>query len=469
MQSLYARLPIFAQNLACSWAGWRRSRARFSRHFAETLKKWEQTVVGPHELLTGIQLDRLSRTVERARSFSPAYRGIGSVRGPGNDPEARIREILGALPILEKKTYAENPHSFVASDVPRKRILHGKTSGTTGTALRLFYTPEALAEEYATVWRMRRASGAKLGDPFLSFGGQTIVPVNQSGPPFWRTNWWNRQTLFSLYHMTNENLPAYVEAMHRAPARYVQGYPSSLHLVAKMMLELDKTFPRGRLVAVFTSSESLLAFQREEIEEAFAAPVLDRYGTSELAVSMSQCSAGRMHIDMEFGLVEVEVVEESEDWVRGPLLVTGFANDACPMLRYRIGDVGTRMKSACPCGRPGDSFHDIDGRIEDYVITPSGAQIGRLDHVFKDRHEVFEAQILQESLNELSVLIVPRSQWTQAAEQKLLREFRTRLGSEMQIVVRVVSEIPRESNGKFRAVVSTLSSSAESEMRNGGD
>ena len=71
--------------------------------------------------------------------------------------------------------------------------------------------------------------------------------------------------------------------------------------------------------------------------------------------------------------------------------LTGFANDATPFIRYRIGDVGTRSKRPCSCGRPGEVFLDVDGRIEDYVVTPDGRWIGRMDHVFKEQLEIAEA------------------------------------------------------------------------------
>lgn len=103
------------------------------------------------------------------------------------------------------------------------------------------------------MWRLRRACGAKLDDAHLTFGGQAIVPLRQEAPPFWRTNWWGgRQTLFSLYHMKPEHLAAYVDAIHATPARYIQGYPSSLHLLGRAMLESGRPLPAGRLVAVFT-------------------------------------------------------------------------------------------------------------------------------------------------------------------------------------------------------------------------
>ena len=171
---------------------------------------------------------------------------------------------------------------------------------------------------------------------------------------------------------------------------------------------------------------------------------------------MTGCSAGNLHLDMEFGAVEVEAVEETDDFVRGALLVTGFANDATPFIRYRIGDVGTRSKHPCPCGRPGEVFLDVDGRIEDYIVTPDGRWIGRMDHVFKEQLEIAEAQILQEEASAIEVLIVPRGGFDAAAEADVMREIRMRLGDEIHVDLKRVGEIPREPNGKFRAVKSRV-------------
>jgi phenylacetate-CoA ligase len=256
--------------------------------------------------------------------------------------------------------------------------------------------------------------------------------------------------------MTPENLEAYVDALHRTPARYVQGYPSSIHLVALAMLKQGRSFPPGRIAGVFTSSESLLAFQRETIEKAFGAPVRDRYGVSEFGVSMTQCDVGYHHVDMEFCIVEVEVQDESDDSVTGPLLITGLAQEATPLFRYRIGDVGTRSKSPCPCGRPGDVFLHVDGRIEDYIRTPDNRLVGRMDHVFKEQLDIAEAQILQDGIDSIDVLIIPRSSYGEASERSLLREIRSRVGKEIGIRIHVVENIPREPNGKFRAVKSRV-------------
>jgi phenylacetate-CoA ligase len=184
--------------------------------------------------------------------------------------------------------------------------------------------------------------------------------------------------------------------------------------------------------------------------------VRDRYGVSEKVVSMTECERGRLHVDMEFCIVEVETQEEDEDIATGPLLVTGLSHDATPMFRYRIGDVGTRLKRPCDCGRAGDVFLAVDGRIEDYVMTPDGRLIGRLDHIFKNQHDVAEAQILQDTKEAVEIRVVPRESWSDAAERTLRKEVRARLGDEIRVGIELVKDIPREPNGKLRAVKSRV-------------
>ena len=53
-----------------------------------------------------------------------------------------------------------------------------------------------------------------------------------------------------------------------------------------------------------------------------------------------------------------------------------------------------------------DVFLDIDGRIEDYVLTPEGRLVGRLDHVFKEQYEIEEAQIVQDDPSSIDILVV---------------------------------------------------------------
>lgn len=459
MNPIYRNLPIFLQDAACTFAGWGRSRQRFTPTFFATLSEWERTIDGPVEKLHEMQRSRLEHLIRRARAHVPFYRDLEPF-SDHPDPLEAISRTLASIPPLEKATYRDNHPRFLADDISPSGLIKVSTSGTTGSALPLWLTPQRIAEGYAAVWRQRRACGVQIDDPQMTFAGQMIVPQRQKKPPFWRHNYYGHQTLFSVYHMSQSQLPHYVAAIHDTPARYVQGYPSALHLVSRSLLDAGRPLPPGRIAAVFTSSESLLASQREVIEAGFGAPVRDHYAATELVVSMTACALGRLHVDMEFCLVEVEAQEETSEYLRGPLLVTGLGNDAAPMFRYRIGDVGTRSKTPCPCGRPGDNFLEIDGRVEDYVVTPDGRMVGRLDHVFKQQYDIAEAQIVQDSKDAIVVHIVPRATYSTASQKRLLGEIRARLGDEIRIDVRLTDAIAREPNGKLRAVRSTIGRSS---------
>ena len=99
---------------------------------------------------------------------------------------------------------------------------------------------------------------------------------------------------------------------------------------------------------------------------------------------------------------------------------------------------------------------DVDGRVEDYVVTPDGRRIGRLDHIFKEQLDVAEAQILQDERGRLRVQVVKRASFTQDSEFALLGEFRSRVGEEIAIEIAYCDAIDREPNGKFRAVKSAI-------------
>ena len=461
-QALYEHLPIPVQGLMVAAAGWNSYRNRFGAPFRRILDQLAASDFLDADAVRKDQERRLRSTIIWAAETVPHYREI--FRREGIDPRSiSTLDDLRQVPFLEKETVRTRPESLRSERIPDRRTIPAHTSGTTGTALRLYYTKEALGWEYGVTWRQRRWFGIELGDRFATFGGQHVVPFHQQTPPFWRYDWPGARMIFSLYHMSPQNLVHYARELHRPMYRFWQGYPSSIGLVSQYLLSVGVELGDAAPAAVFTSSETLLDFHRDRIAEVTGAPVADRYGNAEFSVSALQCPEGRYHVDTEFCVLEIDPHEETEDWVRGEVISTGFANRAMPFLRYRTGDIATLLKrETCACGRARPLIERIDGRLEDYVITPEGRRIGRMDHVFKEATEVREAQIFQPSIDELVVRIVPGSDYGPDAEDRLTREMRTRVGDQIQIRFELRESLPREPNGKFRAVASAL---AEGQLR----
>ncbi len=208
-----------------------------------------------------------------------------------------MRGSLEAIDPLGKESYRDAVNDYVCK-VGDRALIRVYTSGTTGSALPVWHTTKRIAENFAVVWRQRRTFGVDIKDSLITVGGQSIVPLKQTKAPYWRQNYYSGQTLFSVYHLAKQFLPAYIDELHENQARYVQGYPSSLHVIASTMLDMNRPLPKVKIAAVFTASESLLASQLATIEKPFNPPVRELYSCTEPSRSLPACEHGRRDVAM---------------------------------------------------------------------------------------------------------------------------------------------------------------------------
>lgn len=278
----------------------------------------------------------------------------------------------------------------------------------------------------------------------------------QAHPPFWRHDFFQRNILFSSYHMSKSNLKHYYDELVRVRPEEIIGYPSSLFTLAKHILASGLKEIRPQ--AVFTTAETLLASQRAVIEEAFERNVTDQYGCTEMALFVSQCEKGTYHVHPEHGIVEVMDANGNPlpPGEEGEAVCTGFVNYAMPLIRYRLGDRLKLGAERCACGRCFPVVEEILGRVDDILTTPDGRPLGRLDPVFKGMRGIFETQIVQTAADKLVLRMVTDPSFSEHNRAELLYEVQKRTGNDMFIEIDVVDEIPKDKNGKFRSVISTL-------------
>jgi phenylacetate-CoA ligase len=262
------------------------------------------------------------------------------------------------------------------------------------------------------------------------------------------------QTYVSVHHLLKQNIPGLVDYLQKRKVVYYGGYPSGVYLLASYLVKNNITLRYPPKVTL-TGSETLLAYQKETIEKAFDCEVFQFYGASEYCAAVSECENHSLHVDFEYGYVELLPLNNKPSCPR-KMVCTGFINPVMPLIRYDIGDLATVSERICECGRQADIVERIDGRIESYIITPDGRQIGRLDFLFKKSDRIEEAQLIQDAHDHLTVKIVRSDNYSLKEEKSLLDEMRRYLGNEIAIDFDYVKEIPRTSNGKFRQIISML-------------
>lgn len=453
--SIYEKLPVWVQNVACSMVGINMRRTRYNKYFYEYSELLEKSQWWSLSELQMYQNKQLSRVIHHAYQTVPYYRRVMDERKL-KPSDIRTTSDLIKLPILTKDMIRELGAELLSTDFPKERMIHGHTGGTTGKSLQLYSDEKSHPHQWAVWWRHRKRFGLSIDDEFIVFAGRNVIPLNCMAPPFWRRNIPMHQTYVSIHHMTKQNMPALIEYLQKRKVRFYSGYPSAVYLVAKYMLDNNLSLPHPPDVTVL-GAETLLPHQRRAMKKAFGGKVTDQYGASEQCGNISECENGHYHVDMEFGHIEFLPLEGSPPNVRR-IICTGFWNNAMPLIRYDIGDLATlpTQEIVCSCGRNSPVVEKIDGRIESYIITPDGRQAGRLDFIFKDSQYIEEAQFIQDDISTVKIKVVRNEGFTSIHEKELRSDLRKYLGEVIRFEIEYVSEIPRTSNGKFRQIVSTV-------------
>ena len=355
--------------------------------------------------------------------------------------------LLKTLPYLEKEILRTSPSKFL---VKPAITIPAHTSGTTGTPLKLKRDLHSIAREAAGFFSWFQNAGRSPEDLLIELRGDMVVSASISSPPFGiRDRVFNRY-VFSSYHLSDKNIPWYIEQIKKSGAKFIYAYPSSAYLIADFLKRTGQS--SLNLKTVFLASETVFQYQKNIIEE-FIGIVFAQYGNAERCCWMTSCSAGNYHEDLNYGFTEYAPIENG----MYEIIATGFINHSMPLLRYRTGDIAIEpfgRHERCECGKPGPGCKDIIGRQDDLFITPDGKKIGRLDHVFKDVNNIIAAQIIQVSHEKTVIKIIKSEKFSQNDENKIRDNFISRIGESVSIEFNYVKNIPRTSNGKFRAVVS---------------
>jgi phenylacetate-CoA ligase len=131
-----------------------------------------------------------------------------------------------------------------------------------------------------------------------------------------------------------------------------------------------------------------------------------------------------------------------------------------PLIRYRIGDVGSWQEGACPCGRSLPRLRSVQGRVTDFLVGGDGRLVSGVflaTYVVAHRPSLGQVQIHQDKAGELLYRIRPGHGFCPAEDVPYLEETARRyLGADTVIGWEPVAELPSEASGKFLFSRSTV-------------
>jgi phenylacetate-CoA ligase len=447
---LYHHLPVWAQNILVSVKGYSIERLRFGNDFNLILEQSinrmqlnEEQLKRYQELCMSSFLKAATTSPFWSKRFEEYNVDINS-----NDLFSEIKK----LPILTKDEVKRHSSAIRTAKISNREVITSKTSGSTGSSLVYYETRAALQQRWAIWWRYRLWHNIDFRSWAGIFGAKQVVSVNKNNPPFYRINFPGKQIRFSINHIKPANINNYYNGLKNV--NWIAGYPSAISLVGSLMLE-NWCKPIESIRVITTGAETLLPNQRDRIEKAFNVPVRQSYGQAESVANFSECEKGKLHVDEDFSFVEFEPIEIYSNCFK--IIGTNWTNPYFPLIRYDTADIAYLSHEKCSCGKWGRIVEYVDGRIEDYILLPNGSKVGRLSQIFTNTKSIKEGQLYQPDLNNIIIRIVKDINYdANKVEYKLLNEAKKWLGSDINIHISYLEEIPKTRSGKLRLVVSDI-------------
>jgi phenylacetate-CoA ligase len=369
---------------------------------------------------------------------------------------------LTALPIVTKEMIRANLRGMLARNIPSTKLVPGKTSGSTGKPLDFFIDVESTQKQRAFALLTNEWAGYEIGGKiFVLFGQSPFDSGKLTMRGYLRSKLLERMVKLSTLALDEESMSHFLFCMNKYDKPFLIGYAHALFLLAEFA---EKTgLWKGHLSGISSGGMVLHKWQRKRIEEVFGCKVLDRYGCEELGTIACECERqDGLHVN-SFAKY-VEIVDDDERVALhqqvGNIIVTELTNYGMPFIRYRIEDRGTSLEGRCECGRSLPLLERIDGRESDFVLRPDGKKVSGIsltDNFGANIPGAEQVQIVQDQLDHIIVRLVRGRAFDSesiSAVQGLVSRF---FGNDMRFSCEYLKEIPLESNGKARFVISEIS------------
>jgi phenylacetate-coenzyme A ligase PaaK-like adenylate-forming protein len=399
------------------------------------------------DAIVALQAAKLRRVLAQAQGRVPWYRSAMADLGLdalGDDPW----QVLAAMPLVARGDLQQHLDRFVAEGAGG--LVLSCTSGSSGAPLRFYLDRGRMAADKAARFRAQLQWDIGVGDRKVWLWGRPSSPSLGDCLKSLRDRLMNERVLCA-YEMSPETMRRYVDVLRRRRPRSVTCYPSAAWRLCRFALDEGLDLRAAGVRVWFTTGEMLQEHHRRTIEEASGGRVANEYGLREAGFVAHECRRGTMHVTAENVFVETVRRDGTPagDAI-GEIVVTNLDALGMPLVRYRTGDYGRVTRRDCACGWQTQCLDDLSGRQSDFLIAADGTPtVGfALSRRFWDVPGVRQFRVVQESLEQTRVIVVPGDGFDDGSREAIAEIVRDVLGSSVQVEVETSGAIPASPSGK---------------------
>jgi phenylacetate-CoA ligase len=421
------------------------------------LRELERSQYLSAERLRALQLEKIRGMLEHAYRETAYYRKL--LDGVGLRPDAvRTFDDFRRIPVLTKAQVRESHGEMLATSLRSGHLSEFRTGGSTGSPVTVLKDPLTIELSNASAWRVFRWAGWRLGEPWGLIWGNP--PTSLTRKESLLNTLISPEIYLDTMSLTNESMQAFVEKWGKLKPTIMRGHSHSIYIFAAYCAR--QRIDCVRPTAIISSSMMLLAPERRVIEQAFRCKVTDLYGCEEVGLIACECERHNgMHVDAENVFVEIlgedgQAAPPGED---GAIVVTSLIGKAMPMIRYRMGDMGSFAQRTCDCGRSLPLLNGVAGRVADFLVRRDGsivAGVSLVERTLTRFPGIAQMQLIQDNPDEITVNVVRDADYDQHTQDGLIAELKGSVGAHNTVHIRFVAAIPQEPSGKYRFAISKV-------------
>jgi phenylacetate-CoA ligase len=369
-----------------------------------------------------------------------------------NIGKLNLPEDLRHLPIIEKEDFQKHYEAFFPYRLNSSfakifnRFDIEATSGTTGIPLRIAKDRQKSAYIRATMFRFYSIYGISIGEKQARFWGVPVKRTDRLKEKF--KDLCANRIRISAFALYNENFSRIYESILSFKPKYFYGYPSVIYEFAKWIDDNlgSQQPPIESLKCIITTGEILYEHHRQLMKRIFGCPVINEYGSTEFGVIAFECPRGKMHINADH--VFVETIPSKWTGIN-EIVITELNNFFNPLIRYRLGDMGSVRQGGCNCGWTFPILEEIAGRTRSFIVTPDGRSVNHVVLGYTLRKGIKNFKGIQISKNLVKINFVRDKDFSERLLSKYERRLRKFLGNQIQIIFEEVDNIERTKSGKY--------------------
>ena len=357
---------------------------------------------------------------------------------------------LETFPVINKNLIKARYSHFQSEKFKHTKNRVAATSGSTGAPFKILQNPDKVNRNFADTLYFSERAGYTMGNQLYYFRLWKAYEKKNI-----LERWMTNMVPIDVYDLKDDYIKTLIDRLKSSKAeKSWTGYASAFETICKY---LDKTQSKPincNLKSAIAISESLSPYTKQQLKTYFGVDTVSRYSNVENGI-MAQQLPGHSHFTINTASYHIEVLEMDSDapvenGKPGRIVVTDLYNYCMPLIRYDTGDIGiidiidgNRVLSA------------VEGRKVDTITNTQGELVpNSLMMLVNNYHELKQCQLIQKSAKQYVLKVNIDGEFKK--EQQFINDFKSYLGTDAQISIDYVNDIPLLASGKRRAMVNEM-------------